>query len=212
MWQKIKNNSFDIALYLCLLTAVVLVGRLVTHHFSQTMETKYRSFISESEYKKENAEPAPYKKDERVDIVLSDEEISARISDILPKDFPGREIKIHLSEKSKMYFYTEIDRERLETYLKNSGVSISPEIGIAMSILPRTFDVKAVLDIQIDPDGGLLNITPESIEAAGVALSGDAIDGIFSSDIAKAVNDALCSSGLYFQKIEIKEGELRLFS
>ncbi len=206
MKQWIKKYRYTIIFILCIAASVILCLDMAFKTKTPENDNVPQDIPYEDngrEYKYE-----PDGSDESV--ILNETDIKKMIVKELPSDFPLKGIGITLKESKKAYVTGTVSREELQTYIEKSGATLDSYMEMMLSLLPDTFNVKAEFDIGTSKDGGLLMLTPKSIDAAGVDLPDGILPQEFFDGLNESINRSLVNNGYYFQSIRVKNGSVEL--
>lgn len=193
-----KKTIYTVILGICMFICIILIGRMML----------YTPAPLHSPYNKQKIE-TPKNKIDKESIILTEDKISEMINEQLPKDMPLKLNELDIKEDT-IQFDAELEKKKLMKYLSDNGQELTAPIRSALLLVPDKFKMEAVFNVEIDKESGLLLLTPQKVKAGGVELPDSILIPTFFESINKAVNNALCESGLYFTDIKITEGAIEL--
>ncbi|MBQ6867325.1 MAG: hypothetical protein IJO16_01455 [Clostridia bacterium] len=141
------------------------------------------------------------------EIILTQEEIAAKLSEMLPESFPKSSVKMEINGNGSVYTGMTASRTDLEKMVKN-GLGFKERLMLRM--LPESFEMGIFYNVSFDEETAMLSFAVESLNLNGMRLESNMAPPEIPHEIAQAVNKVLLNSGYYFTKIEIADGKVIL--
>ncbi|MBQ7094123.1 MAG: hypothetical protein IJN84_06390 [Clostridia bacterium] len=141
------------------------------------------------------------------EIILTQEEIAGKLSEMLPESFPKSSVKMEINGNGSVYTGMTASRTDIEKMVKN-GLGFKERLMLRM--LPESFEMGIFYNVSFDEEAAMLSFTVESLNLNGMRLESNMAPPEIPHEIAQAVNKVLLNSGYYFTKIEIADGAVML--
>ncbi|MBQ7087807.1 MAG: hypothetical protein IJM96_10080 [Clostridia bacterium] len=141
------------------------------------------------------------------EIILTQEEIAGKLSEMLPESFPKNLVKMEINGNGNVYTGMTASRTDIEKMVKN-GLGFKEKLMLRM--LPESFEMGIFYNVNFDEETAMLSFAVESLNLNGMRLESNMAPPEIPHEIAQAVNKVLLNSGYYFTKIEITDGEVIL--
>jgi len=140
-------------------------------------------------------------------VIITEEALSAQITALLPVGFPMSEIGVDIEARGAMGLELELQRAGLKDYLESLGVQMGARQSLALSLLPDTLAVEAVLALSQSADGAV-GLQLESVRVEDRAVEVDFLPPSLFEVLGSAVQAALSASGTAGQSITFGDGVL----
>lgn len=193
-----KKTIYTLILGVCMITCLILIGKMMLY----SPAPLHSPHVKLQEYTPEK------KKGENV--VLTGEQISEMITNQLPEGFPLEALNITIHDDSTIEAQGQLNKSELMKYLSDHGQELTAPLQSAMLLVPDKFTMDAVFNVGTDKESSLLLLTPIKVTAGGVELPDSLLIPTVFESLNKAINNALCESGIYFTKINLSNGKVEL--
>ena len=182
-----------VSIVLCLL----LVGVMMMDRGETTTSTSEEQRFSEVEIMEEKPR----------EIILTQEEIAAKLSEMLPEPFPKNAVNLEINGNGQIYSGMMVKRNDIENMAKNH---LGFKEKLLLRMLPETFDAGIYYTAAFDEETAMLSFTVDGFNINGMKTDAGFIPPEIPHEIAQAVNKVLVNSGYFFTKIQITDGAVIL--
>ena len=182
-----------VSIVLCLL----LVGVMMIDRGETTTSTSEEQRFSEVEIMEEKPR----------EIILTQEEIAAKLSEMLPEPFSKNAVNLEINGNGQIYGGMTVKRSDIENMAKDH---LGFKEKLLLRMLPDTFDAGIYYTATFDEETAMLSFTVDGFNINGMKTDANFIPPEIPHEIAQAVNKVLVDSGYFFTKIEITDGAVIL--
>lgn len=215
--KKINGNGYFIVVVLCAAVSVFLIARMVFLSFHDDRASRLRSEGGDRHpwgdtapgSEAPGAPPAETEPPVK-EIILTDEDMAGLIARRFSDGFPANDVELHFTEDGRLSLSAVVSKDGLKSFMKKKGVRLSASASLLLAVMPSNMEVYGDCGLSVEPESGLLNLTPGAIRVDDRELPADIIPAGLFDDISDALNSSLCDSGYYFTEIEFGDGFIRL--
>lgn len=136
------------------------------------------------------------------EIILTQEEIAGRLSEMLPETFPKNSVKLEIKGNGSIYTGMNVTKTDIENMVRD-GLGVRERLMLKM--LPESFEMGIHYRVGFDEETAMLSFSADSLNINGMKLETNMAPSEIPHGIAQAINRVLLDSGCYFTKIEITD-------
>ena len=127
-------------------------------------------------------------------VTVTEDDLVAQIIALLPAGFPVSELDIDISARGALGLELAVSRAALKDYLKSLGVEMGARQSLALSLLPASLEVEAVLAVCQSADGAV-DLALEAVRVEDRAVETDFLPPSLFEALSAAARAALEQSG-----------------
>jgi hypothetical protein len=125
--------------------------------------------LSMAEHGSEDHHPEtkPETKKTAEETILTDKEAARLIEGKIGKEYPVKNIGVHFESDGGLQITAAVSKEDLKSYMKDNNLQLPASESLLFVVLPSELHVLGDCTLAVEPDSGLLILTPEDLKIEG---------------------------------------------